>query len=68
MLEISAKNILLSIFDRLRKVWDFVCLHKKTVCGKEYIFPDKEVVRPVKFDSNQDFVIVVEKKAVAILG
>lgn len=51
----------------LKKGWDFVRLHKKTVRGKEYIFLDK-VVRPVKFDSNQDFVAVVEKKAVTILG
>ena len=52
----------------LKKGWDFVHLHKKIVCGKEYIFPDKEVVRPVKFDSDQHFVVVLEKKAVAILG
>jgi hypothetical protein len=36
----------------LNKGWDFVRLHKKTVRGKEYIFLDKEFVRPVKFDSD----------------
>jgi hypothetical protein len=52
----------------LKKGWDFVRYHKNTVRGKDYLFPDKEVLRPVKFDSDKDFVASIEKKAVGILG
>ena len=47
----------------LRKSWCFVHFHKKTVRG---IFPNKEDVRPVKFDFNEEFVAAVEKKEVAV--
>ena len=46
-----------------KKGWDFVHFHKKTVRG---IFPNKEDVRPVKFDFNEEFVAAVEKKEVAV--
>jgi hypothetical protein len=33
----------------LKKGWSFVRFHKKTVRGKDYLYPDKEVVRPKNF-------------------
>lgn len=52
----------------LRKGWSIVRFHEKTVRGKAYIFPDNEVSRPKKFDSDEESVSAVETKAADILG
>jgi len=51
-----------------RKVWSFVHFHKKTLRGKDYLYPDKEVVRPKNFSTNEDFAFSIEVKAIVILG
>ena len=52
----------------LKKGWSFVHFHKKVVRGKDYLYPDKEAFRSKKYSKDDDFVSVVEVKAVEILG
>lgn len=51
----------------LKKGQSFVCFHKKTIRGKDYLYPDSEVVRPKNFLTDEEFVSAVEVKAVAFL-
>ena len=52
----------------LKKGWSCVRFHEKVVKGWNYLFPDNEAFRPKKYSKDEDFVSVVEVKAVEILG
>ena len=52
----------------LKKSWGFVRFHEKVVKGKTYLFPDNEAFHPKKYSRDEDFVSVVEVKAIKILG
>jgi hypothetical protein len=52
----------------LKKGWNFIRFHERTVRGKSYIFPDNESFHLKKYSKDAQFVSAVEIKAVEILG
>ena len=52
----------------MKKGWGFVHFYEKVVKRKTYLFLDNEAFRPKKYSRDEDFVSVIEVKAVEILS
>ena len=57
MLEIFAKSTLQLVSSLFGRVGVSAVFIRKLFGGKDYLFPDKEVARPMKFDSNEDLLL-----------